>query len=65
MVFGFRQKKGQIFGKDQLFGRQRIFGVGKEPNIRLFGYSVRPVVGRSLNNTGCAYNTNCADSALF
>jgi hypothetical protein len=47
-VFGFRQKKGRIFGKDQLFSRQRIFGVGKEPNIRLFGYSVRPVVGRSL-----------------
>jgi hypothetical protein len=45
-VFG--KKKGRIFGKDKLFGRQQIFGVGKEPNIRLFGILVRPFVGRSL-----------------
>jgi hypothetical protein len=55
LVFSFWRKihysvknMPNIFGKDQLFGRHRIFSVGKELNIRLFGYSIRPVVGPSL-----------------
>jgi hypothetical protein len=54
-VIGFWQEKSniwikirRIFGKDQVFGLNLIFGVDKEPNIRLFGNSVGPVVGRPL-----------------
>jgi hypothetical protein len=35
-------------------------GVGKEPNIWLFGCSVRPVVGRSLIELHALFGVSCS-----